>query len=57
MITGNRDALKTLYADFKVDNLPGLKTNVSYLQKVGPWMIKMLVPSFLTIQMLEESRR
>lgn len=25
VITGNRDALKTLYADFKVDNLPGLK--------------------------------
>ena len=25
VITGNRDALKTLYADFKVENLPGLK--------------------------------
>ncbi len=25
VITGNRDALKVLYADFKVDNLPGLK--------------------------------
>lgn len=25
VITGNRDALKTLYSDFKVGNLPGLK--------------------------------